>query len=393
MRAAPGTQAPKHRGEARAGRAGRGPWPPGPSTLPWTPRASSRGWAEAFPKPQSPLWTTVRAHSCSDGMQDPLSTSTSLQVVGRHRTSKAARFPGHRPPREPQAAFSHLLTPPHLPPKRRLSWPLSAAGSALRAGVHPGGSHRPTADRAFQPPPSRVPNATTDPATATAPPRSLSPLGAPHRRPQAPPPFRPPASITEPALPPRLRHWRGPETQGCRLRHPGARWEGSGPPAGPGPRRPGAAARAAGQRPGARASAAAGQGQRAARAEPQPCGLERRPHSWRSEEGAVGAAAPRGGGRGRCDWRGRGLPQWARRAWLGAAGGARTGAAASEGEGNGLDGEEGGLAAGGGCGRRGRGGEEAAEGGVGTGRRWGTDGAHTETARGLRWGRRGGRPD
>ena len=32
------------------------------------------------------------------------------------------------------------------------------------------------------------------------------------------------------------------------------------------------------------------------------------------------------------------MPQWARRAWRGAAGGARTGAAESEGEGNGLDG-------------------------------------------------------
>lgn len=87
--------------------------------------------------------------------------------VGRHRTSNPG-FPGHRPPWDPQAAFLHLLTLPHLPPERRLSLASVCGRSALRAGVHPGGSHRPTADRAFQPPPPPVPNAATHPATAPA---------------------------------------------------------------------------------------------------------------------------------------------------------------------------------------------------------------------------------
>lgn len=353
MRAALGTQAPKHQRGGRGCKSREGPLATRPSTLPGTPRASGRGWAEAFPKPQSPRWTTVRAHSCSDGLQGPRARPPACRWWGG-TGQETPGFPGHRPPQEPQAAFSHLLTPPHLPPERRLSWPLSAAGSALRAGVHPGDSHRPTADRAFQPPPS--------------PPRSPSPLGAPHRRPQIPPPFRPPASITEPALPPRLRHRRGPETQGCRLRHPRARREGSGPPACPGPRRPGAAAPAAGQRPSARASAAAGQGQRAARAEPQPV---------RSGEaaallaqrgggaGAVGAAAPRGGGprrrrgaggaaiggEGACR-SGRGGPGWGRQA------GRERGLRRAKGRGTGLMGRKGGLlqegaaAGGGGVARR-----------------------------------------
>lgn len=255
-------------------------------------------------------------------------------------------------------------------------WLPPAAGSALRAGVHPGASHRPTADRAFQPPPSPVPNAATDPATAPAPlpypPRSTSP--------PAPSPSTIPATCQHHRAgphppPPRLRHRREPETQGCatpRRRAGGVR--ASGPSGTPLPRGGGAVARAAGQRPSARASAAAGQGQRAARAEPQPA---------RSGEaaallaqrgagaGAVGAAAPRGGGprcrrgaggaaiggEGACR-SGRGGPGWGRQA--GRARGLRR-AKARE---TGLMEEEGGLAAGGGCGRS----REGWRGGSGEGR-------------------------
>lgn len=252
-------------------------------------------------------------------------------------------------------------------------WLPPAAGSALRAGVHPGASHRPTADRAFQPPPSPVPNAATDPATAPAPlpypPRSTSP--------PAPSPSTIPATCQHHRAgpqppPPRLRHRREPETQGCatpRRRAGGVR--ASGPSGTPLPRggSAGGGTKAerqgfSGRRPGTEGrtrGAAAGAVWRGGRAPGAA-----RSGRWRSgrgsaegrgaalQEGAGGAAI---GGEGACR-SGRGGPGWGRQA------GRARGLPRAKARETGLMEEEGGLAAGGGCGRS----REGWRGGSGEGR-------------------------
>lgn len=412
MQAAPGTGAPKHQrrlgleeqggalatppfhsaldpaGLLRRGGVGRAfPQAADPS-LDDCPCPLLLRWAAGPPRARPPAWTWWGG--TGQATPGPLGTAH------------------HGSPRPP-----FCISSPRPTSHRRgvCPWLPSAAGSALRAGVHPGASHRPTADRAFQPPPSRVPNAATDLATVPAPlpypPRSTSP--------PAPSPSTIPATCQHHRAgpqppPPRLRHRREPETRGCATpRGRAGEVRASGPSGTPLPRggSAGGGTKAelqgfSGRRPGTEGrtrGAAAGAVWRGGRAPGAA-----RSGRWRSGRGSAEGrgAALQEGGRGRCDWRGRGLPQWARRAWLGVAGGARTGATESEGEGNGLDGggrgaccrrglrqERGGVAS-----RQRRGPWERGEVGGRMGAvRTGPDGAHTETARGLRWGRRWGRPD